>query len=157
MIAVKRVLVPVDFSEASDAALQYGIGLVQSFGGRLYLLHVPGKTGENLEADFPIGPFARAAREPLQAVAATATQLRPEYAIRIGTPADEILRYADDRSIDLIVMGTHGRSGVAHLVMGSVAESVVRGATCPVMTLRQVRRALVESKERFAPALQEQT
>jgi hypothetical protein len=65
----------------------------------------------------------------------------PEYALRLGAAPDEIVRYALARDIDLIVMGTHGRSGVPHLVMGSVAEKVVRVAPCPVVTVRQPRQA----------------
>jgi nucleotide-binding universal stress UspA family protein len=60
--------------------------------------------------------------------------------VRSGSPAAEIIRYAEDRSIDLIVMGTHGRGIVAHAVMGSVAEKVVRTAPCPVLTVREPQR-----------------
>jgi len=145
MISVKRILVPTDFSETSDAALKYGVGLAQTFSAQLYLLHVPGETGENFEADFPTGQFENMARERLETLMSgqEARQLRPEYATRIGAPADEIVRYADDRDIDLIVMGTHGRSGMAHMLLGSVAEKVVRGARCPVLTVRHSRHAFV--------------
>ena len=141
MIAVKRILVPTDFSETSDAALKYGIGLAQAFSAQLYLLHVPGETGVNFEADFPMVQFENATQERLETLvsAQEAKQLRPEYALRIGAPSDEIVRYAGYREIDLIVMGTHGRSGVAHMLMGSVAEKVVRTAPCPVLTVRQPR------------------
>jgi nucleotide-binding universal stress UspA family protein len=154
MIAVQRILVPTDFSETSDVALQYGIGLAQAFSAQLYLLHVPGKTGENFEADFPIGQFENAARERLETLVSPqeAKQLRPEYALRIGSPSDEIVRYADDRDIELIVMGTHGRSGVTHMLMGSVAEQVVRHAPCPVLTVRHPRRAFVRPDEVARPA-----
>jgi universal stress protein A len=104
-------------------------------------VHVPGKTGENFEANFPIGQFEKMATERLETLMGQqeAKRYRPEYAVRIGAPADEIVRYADSRDIDLIVMGTHGRSGVAHMVMGSVAEKVVREAPCPVLVVRQPR------------------
>ena len=158
MITVKRILVPTDFSETSDAALEYASGLAQTFDAQLYLLHVPGKTGENFEADFPINQFEKVARERLETLVSQqeARELRPEYAMRIGTPSDEILRYADDRDIDLIVMGTHGRSGVAHMLLGSVAEKVVRGAMCPVLTVRHPRRAFVRSELATAHAAHEQ-
>lgn len=154
MIAVKSILVPTDFSETSDAALKYGIGLTQALGAQLFLLHVPGETGVNFEADFPIGQFENVARERLETLVSPqeAKQLRPEYAMRMGAPADEIIRYADDRDIDLIVMGTHGRSGVAHMLMGSVAEKVVRAAPCPVLTVRHPRRAFVRPEEATAQA-----
>ena len=139
MFTLQRILVPTDFSETSDAALKYGIGLAQGFSAQLHLLHIPGGTGENFEADFPVGQFERAARERLETLVSQqeAKQLRPEYAMRIGAPSDEIMRYAGDRDVDLIVMGTHGRTGVAHMLMGSVAEKVVRAAPCPVLTVRR--------------------
>jgi nucleotide-binding universal stress UspA family protein len=147
-MTVKSILVPTDFSEASDAALQYATGLAQTFGAQLYLLHVPGKTGENLETNFPVGRFETVVRERLGTFLSpeALTQLRPEYASRIGTPAEEIVRYADARDIELIVMGTHGRSGVAHLVMGSVAEHVVRTAPCPVLLVRHSKGAFVKAQ-----------
>ena len=154
MIAVKSILVPTDFSETSDAALSYGIGLALTFGARLYLLHVPGETGVNFEADFPMVQFENATRERLEMLVSPRNliTLRPEYALRLGAPSDEIVRYAGSRDIDLIVMGTHGRSGVAHMVMGSVAEEVIRTAPCPVLTVRHPRRASVVPEEAIAQA-----
>jgi nucleotide-binding universal stress UspA family protein len=152
MTAAKSILVPTDFSETSDVALRYAIDMAQALGAQLYLLHVPGATGENFEANFPVGRFETAARERLGALLSQEdiARLRPEYALRIGTLADEIVRYADARDIDLIVMGTHGRSGVAHMLLGSVAEKVVRGARCPVLTIRHPRRAFVKPEEATA-------
>ena len=149
MIAVKSILVPTDFSETSDAALNYGIGLALTFGARLYLLHVPGETGVNFEADFPMVQFENATRERLETLVSPRDliTLRPEYALRLGAPSDEIVRYAGSRD-----MGTHGRSGVAHMVMGSVAEKVVRTAPCPVLTVRHPRRASVVPEEAIAQA-----
>jgi len=146
MTAVKSVLVPTDFSETSDAALNYAIDMARAFGAQLYMLHVPGKTGENFEANFPVGRFETAARERLATLLSQEEieRLRPEYALRIGTPADEIVRYADARDVDLIIMGTHGRSGVAHMLMGSVAEQVVRTAPCPVLLVRHSKGAFVK-------------
>jgi len=153
--------VPTDFSEMSDAALKYGIGVAQAFSARLYLLHVP-KTGVNFEADFPMVQFETAPQERLETLVSEqeARQLRPEYALRIGAPSDEIVRYANDRDIDLIVMGTHGRSGMPHMLLGSVAEHVLRSAPCPVLTVRPPGRASVgpeagEATGRMAPERQE--
>jgi len=135
---MKRILVPTDFSKTSDIALQYGITLAQALNAQLYLLHVPGKTGENFEADFPFGQFESPIRERFELLVSPqqGKQLRTEYAVRIGTPHEEIMRYVSDRDIDLVVMGSHGRSGVARAVMGSVAETVVRQAPCPVLVVR---------------------
>jgi len=147
-MTVNSILVPTDFSQPSDAALHYATDMARTFGAQLYLLHVPGKTGENLELNFPVGRFETAARERLDTLLSPSDveRLRPEYALRIGTPAEEIVRYADARDIDLIVMGTHGRSGVAHLLLGSVAEQVVRAAPCPVLLIRQRKIAVVKAE-----------
>ena len=159
MITVKSILVPTDFSETSDAALKYGIGVAQAFGAQLYLLHVPGETGVNFEADFPFVQFENAVRERLETLVGPqeAKRLRPEYVLRIGAPAEQIVRYADARDIDLIVMGTHGRSGVPHLLMGSVAEKVVRTAPCPVLTVRYPERAFVTAEEAIVEGAQAMT
>ena len=153
-MTVKSILVPTDFSELSDAAVLYATDMARTFGARLYLLHVPEKTGENVEANFPVGQFETAARARLGALLRPKDieRLRPEYVVRIGTPAHEIVRYADARDVDLIVMGTHGRSGVAHLLMGSVAEQVVRTAPCPVLLVRHPKGAVVTGQEAAVPA-----
>ena len=145
MTAIQRILLPTDFSATSYAALRHAITMAQAFGARLYLLHVPGDTGEHFEANFPIGQFEDLAQEQLRMFLSPdeIAQLTPEYALRIGAPADEIVQYAQARDIDLIVMGTHGRSGVAHLLMGSVAEQVVRIAPCPVLLVRSQKAASV--------------
>ena len=144
-MAVKSILLPTDFSATSEAALRYATEMALTLGARLYLMHVPGKTGEHFEANFPHGRFEAVAR---QGLASFLTQdeierLRPEYAVRVGTPAEEIVRYADFCDVDLIIMGTHGRSGIAHALMGSVAEQVVRIAPCPVLLVRAPVRAAV--------------
>ena len=140
---VKSILVPTDFSATSQTALQYATQLALTLSARLYLVHVPGKTGEHLEANFPVGEFETVARNQLGSFLTPEdiARLQPEYASRIGTPAEEIVRYAGARDVDLIVMGTHGRSGLAHAVMGSVAEQVVRSAPCPVLLVRFQKRA----------------
>jgi nucleotide-binding universal stress UspA family protein len=141
---ITSILVPLDFSETSYAALHYAIDLGRALGARLFLLHVPGETGEHFEANFPIGEFTTAGRERLTNILAPEEieHLRPEYALRIGTPVEEIIRYADARAVDMIIMGTNGRSGVAHLLMGSVAEQVVRRAPCPVLLVRHPTRSV---------------
>lgn len=144
-MAVKNILVPTDFSATSEAALHYAAEMALTLGARLYLIHVPGRTGEHFEANFPHGQFEAAARKGLSSFLTTERidRLRPEYAVRVGTPAEEIVRYADLCDVDLIIMGTHGRSGIAHALMGSVAEQVVRVASCPVLLVRAPKRAAV--------------
>jgi nucleotide-binding universal stress UspA family protein len=145
---VKGILVPTAFSELSDAALYYATDMARVFGARLYLLHVLGKTGENLEMNFPVARFETAVGQRLGTFVSKEDieRLRPEYAVRIGTPAEEIGRYADARDIDLIIMDTHGRSGVAHLLLGSVAEQVMRTAPCPVLLVRQRKSDVVKAE-----------
>jgi nucleotide-binding universal stress UspA family protein len=141
MIALKRILVPCDFSDTSAAAVRYGIALARNFGARLHFLHVGDRAQSQFESEFPIGlenAVEDAGRERLLRIVTPQEQmeLNPEFAVRPGAPAAEIVHYAHDANIDLIVMGTHGRGAVAHMVMGSVAEKVVRTASCPVLTVR---------------------
>jgi len=144
-MSVRSILVPTDFSDTSDAALHYATEMALTLGARLYLMHVPGKTGEHYEAKYPHGQFETATRARLSSFLTTEEieRLRPEYALRVGAPAEEIVHYADICDIDLIIMGTHGRSGIAHALMGSVAEHVVRVAPCPVLLVRAPKRAAV--------------
>jgi universal stress protein A len=137
-MAVKNILVPTDFSATSDATLHYATQMALTMGARLYLMYVPGKSGEHFEANFPVAQFDTATRERLSSFLTEEEleRLRPEYALRVGSPAEEIVRYAASCDVDLIVMGTHGRSGIAHVLMGSVAEQVVRTAPCPVLLVR---------------------
>jgi nucleotide-binding universal stress UspA family protein len=152
MIDLKRILVPIDFSETSSTALRYGVELARRFTARLYLLHVPEHPGEAAEAEYPIGLFEtmqNAAYDRLRHLLTDeeARELRPECAMRLGTPADEIVRYAHDHDVDLIVMGTHGRTGVARVIMGSVAEKVVRKASCPVLAVHHPEHEFVVPDE----------
>lgn len=145
VMVVRSILVPTDFSPTSDAALRYATQMALTMGARLYLMHVPGKTGEHFEANFPLGRFETASRERLSSFLTLEEleRLRPEYALRVGVPAEEIVRYANACDADLIIMGTHGRSGIAHVLMGSVAEQVVRVSPCPVLLVRAPKRAAV--------------
>ena len=138
MIQLKQILVATDFGEASDAALAHGRALAREFGATLHLLHVM----ENL--------FLRPVPgEPYRLRAATRRQLHERltdddrgalHAIAAlqtsDDPAATIVEYATAHAIDLVVMGTHGRAGMARLLVGSVAETVVRRAPCPVLTVR---------------------
>jgi nucleotide-binding universal stress UspA family protein len=151
VIALKRILVPVDFSDASEAAVRYGVALSRAFEATLHLLHaaVRHELQVMVERQRVIDLFLSqdaATKSPNAAHALLATLLtgeeqqavRAEYVLRAsgpGGPYLEIVRYAKEREIDLIVMGTHGRGFVAHLLMGSVAEKVVRRAPCPVLTV----------------------
>lgn len=148
MIGLKRILVPTDFGRTSEAALRYGLALARAFKAQLYLLHVPEHPGDAAETEYPIGLFAtmqNAAHDRLSHLltAVEVSEFAPVCAMRIGKPYDEIVKYAAECEIDLIVMGTHGREGVARVVMGSVAERVVRKAPCPVLTVHNPEHEFV--------------
>lgn len=146
MIALKKILVATDFSEPSYPAVETARSLAQAFKAELHLLHVV--------ADLLHEPwvgYAPAAKfvdllEQVEADARVRLQglVTPDdlakgrvvIATAVGNPADEILSYSVRQHIDLIVCGTHGRGGVDHVVMGSVAERIVRLARCPVLTVR---------------------
>jgi nucleotide-binding universal stress UspA family protein len=154
MIAVKRILVPHDFSETSNTAMKYGLELTRLFGAKLHVVHIGEKAQAEVEMEFPLGldtSVEVAARERLLKILTPAEkkELNPEFVLRAGAPAAEIVRYAREEAIDLIVMGTHGRGFVAHAVIGSVAERVVRTAPCPVLTVGPPERELITSE---APA-----
>ena len=146
-----RILVPTDFSEPSEAALEYARAVATRFGASLHLLHVvddPYRAAYATEAYIPeveglrdeliadaIGKLKERLRSP------DVGSLHATTHAVIGIPAWSIVEYAGMHDIDLIVMGTHGRAGMSHLLMGSVAEQVVRTALCPVLTVRQTPAA----------------
>lgn len=138
------IMVPTDFSYASDAALGYARMLAARFGASLHLLHVvdePGSWSEVYAAlpEIQLRLSADAARR-LEAMAACLPQeLHATSAVVCGAPVPSIVKTAEARGVDLIVMGTHGRRGMGHLLLGSVAERVVRLAPCPVLTVREHR------------------
>ena len=156
MIAIKRILIPTDFSETSSAAIEYAIDLAGRYQASLHLLHVIEKRAVPPEAEFPLGIFEgqTVTRERLVGLLTPVqrTAFRADFAVVIGSPSVEIARYAKAHEIDLIVMGTHGRSGVSHLLMGSVAEKVVRKAPCPVLTVRHPEHEFIQPEEESGEA-----
>jgi nucleotide-binding universal stress UspA family protein len=145
MAHIRHILVPTDFEPASTAALDYARDIAARFGARLSLLHVitdPKATGLwTPEVYVPASPetrdaFLRGSRQRLESTLSSADleRFRVTLDARIGPAAEVIVDYARENAVDLIVMGTHGRRGVAHLMLGSVAERVVRHASCPVLT-----------------------
>jgi nucleotide-binding universal stress UspA family protein len=135
MAMFTRILVPTDFSKASDAALAHARRLADATGASLHVLHVVDNLFLRTVLADPRDYEAAALRQLQQRLPAD-TPGAILVVERSEAPADEITRYARTHHIDLIVMGTHGRGRMAHLLLGSVAETVARTAPCPVLTMR---------------------
>lgn len=140
----KRICCPVDFSDASRAALEVAADLARRFDAELTLLHaypVPGYTfpdGSVVASSRMMQELSDQAERHLAEWRREAEKLgapRVTYEKAVGEPASEILAFADDRRMDLLVLGTHGRTGLEHALMGSVAERVARKGRCPVLTV----------------------
>jgi universal stress protein A len=144
-LSLKKILVPTDFSDHASDSFLYAVELARKFDASLTFLHVL----QDAVALFPepgvAFPAAGTYLEGLQELAEDGLKRLQETIgdeipitteIRNGTPFVEIIRFAKENAIDLIVIATHGRSGLAHVLMGSVAEKVVRKAPCPVLTVR---------------------
>ncbi len=149
MIKLKKILCPFDFSENSQEALQYAIHLMlKDDDASLYLVHVVDNrvfdySGPFYEQELPVMNVTldQSTREQLEkkllAEVPEKIQNRVETIILFGVPFLEIITAARDNDIDLIVIGTHGRTGLAHMLIGSVAEKVVRKAPCPVLSVKR--------------------
>ncbi len=146
MIEIKTILAPTDFSAHSEGAVRYACALASRLGAELHLLHV-------LSEILPSGPDPmlmpvippefyqeneRAAREALDRLP------QPDWdaprsivrSVRWGSPVEAVIAYAADHKLDLVVIATHGRTGLSHVLLGSVAERIVRESPCPVLTVR---------------------
>ena len=144
-IQLRSILFPTDFSETSDHALQYAVALAEQFRARIDMVHVveevaitqhisvtlvdTGEIIEHLVADAKKRLAGYEKDHVPAGIKTKCTTLR-------GTPFLEVIRYAREHESDVVVMGTHGRTGLAHVVMGSTAEKVVRHSPCPVLTVR---------------------
>jgi nucleotide-binding universal stress UspA family protein len=146
MIALKNILVATDFGEASDAALAYGRELARTFDATLHVLNVADDVYMRLGGDAYVAVLPDLQKDIEEAARRQLDELlvdndpKPltirKVVLTSAATAACIVQYAEDAKIDLIVVGTHGRGAVAHLLMGSVAERVVRTAPCPVLTVR---------------------
>jgi nucleotide-binding universal stress UspA family protein len=153
MLTLKTVLVPTDFSEASESALRYGKAMAEAFGASLHVVHVMEDllahawAAEVYVSSMPQlrDEIEKESRQRLGALLTDAERntFRAETALLAGNPFLEIIRYAKAHGVDLIVMGTHGRGPIAHMLLGSVAEKVVRKSPCPVLTVREAQHEFV--------------
>ena len=148
MFAPKRILVPTDYSEYSDAALKYAIDVAGPGGAKIYLLHVIGLI-QTCAVDYcfdqpTIDALEKASASMAEDMMKRQLELFPEAKsvdittdIRKGVPYQEILNEQKAKDIDLIVMSSHGKTGLLGHLMGSVAEKVMKKASCPVLLIRQ--------------------
>jgi nucleotide-binding universal stress UspA family protein len=153
MIDLKRILLPTDFSKHSQNALAYATAFAEKFGAEIYLLHVvqdlaifiPEAVSVSPPMVPPVEQFTAAARASLLQVAVEnkLDRFGVQVEVREGTPFYEIIQVAREKDVDLIIMGTHGRGGLTHVLLGSVTEKVVRKAPCPVLTVRHPEHEFV--------------
>jgi len=144
MFDVKKILCPTDFSDASKQAIELAVPLAEKFGAEIHLVHVvpPMPPLEpSVTAHFDVPEYERMlsadAKKNLSAAAKSIAKVKTHEILANGNPAEEILRAAEEKGIDLIVIATAGHTGWDRVVFGSVAEKVVRRARCPVLTIRR--------------------
>ena len=155
---IETILCPVDFSEFNLAANAYASTLAAATGARIIYLHTFLTDVHDVPSHFD------AAQTRAELLVKMKEFVRPEnlpkveasYVVEFGLPAEGIINYAAKHDVDLIVMGTHGRSGVLRLLMGSVAESVVRRAGCPVLAIKTKADVAVEMRDEKQPASREE-
>jgi universal stress protein A len=154
MIKLERILFPYDFSDLSLHALTYAKSFAESYRAELHIIHVVDEAYQYWMAvgpnSLPIGPppeeLVAASKQELEKFVQehlAGSSLTIKATALIGRPFMEIIRYARDNKIDLIVLGTHGRSALKYALLGSVAEKVVRKAPCPVLTIRHPEHGFV--------------
>jgi len=161
MIVIKNILVPTDFEAPSEQALRYGRHFARQFGSTLHVLHTVQNVMIPGGAEVPVAAVQQV-EAGLETVAKRQmddlvteddrTSFKVVTAVRTAaSAAADIVDYAGANAIDLIVMGTHGRGVIGHLLMGSVAERVVRSAPCPVLTVRIEERDFVQPDSLTTP------
>ncbi len=143
---ISKVLVPIDFSDYSKSALKYAVSFVKHFSARLILVYVVEPV--IYPPDFSMGQIAipsmdlemdKRAMEELDKLAEQEipSEIKVKSIVKTGKPFIEIIETADEQDVDLIIIATHGHTGMEHILFGSTAEKVVRKAPCPVLTLRE--------------------
>jgi nucleotide-binding universal stress UspA family protein len=151
----KTIVFPTDFSTASDAALVHAAALARQSGGRLLIVHVEEPPlaygGGELYYGLP-EPSSERILKMLEDVRPADPAVPFTHRLTMGDPAAEIVRIAGDEDAEMIVLGTHGRTGITRLLMGSVAEAIVRRAPCPVLVYRETAERLAARKPEPARA-----
>ena len=153
---VKRILFPTDFSEHSKVAERTACDYAAHFGAELHVLHVlndlrlimPDAAAELLIPPKALEDLIVSAEEEIEKIPSSpATYSKVVRVVRIGSTYASIVQYAKDNAIDLIVIGTHGRTGLPHVLLGSIAERVVQHAPCPVLTVRSNQFSTITEKK----------
>lgn len=158
MLALRNILVATDFSEPAEIALRYGVELAKRFDARLHLLHVVDDVAARLYTTVPgavdLGrlqtDLEAGAQASLEAVLPEPDRSAVRATLRVLTSpsaARAVIGYARDAHVDLIIAGTHGRHGMARLLVGSVAQQIAGGADCPVLTVRGHERDFIKPDE----------
>jgi universal stress protein A len=135
-----KILFPTDFSRISDAALPWAASLARDRGAQLIILHVHEPRTAYMAGEWYTGvpePNPDEVRQSLAKVRPKGSNVYCTHRTETGNPAKEIVRVADEENVDMIVMSTHGRTGLTHALLGSVAERVARKARCPVLIVKQ--------------------
>jgi nucleotide-binding universal stress UspA family protein len=147
MLQIDRILAPTDFSSHSEGSVRFACELAERLGAELHLIHVlsdvvvPAGPDPMLISSMPPEYYREIedqSRQTLESLCAPDWPRPPRVVteVRWGDPVDEINAYASEKGVDVIVVATHGRTGLAHVLLGSVAERIVREAPCPVLTIR---------------------
>jgi nucleotide-binding universal stress UspA family protein len=138
MLPVHTILFPTDFSECAQQAFPFACSLARDCGARIVVLHVslPPLSHEKLEADRNPDEYYGPLLQMLREMHAAKENVQVDHRLEEGDPPKRILEAAQELNAGLIIIGTHGRSGLARLLLGSVAEQVLRQASCPVLTVK---------------------
>jgi nucleotide-binding universal stress UspA family protein len=153
---ISKVLVPIDFSDYSKNALKYAVNFVKHFKAQLYLIYVVEPV--IYPPDFSMGQIAipsvdlemdKRAIDELNKLAdqEIPAEIKVKTIVKTGKPFIEIIETARDQDVDLIIIATHGHTGVEHILFGSTAEKVVRKAPCPVLTLREPIKGFIYNRQ----------
>ncbi len=149
MIRIKTILCPVDFSDASRNAVRYAKEFAKNMHASIYLLNIiePRPMAVDISLSYvPVEEeLEKAASDDLREILRELASdgVKAECGVEIGTPSDVILETIDKLDVNLVIMGSHGKKGLSRLIMGSVAETVVRKANCPVLTVKAEEREFI--------------
>lgn len=155
-LVIRRILVPIDFSECSLDALEYAAQFAKHMGAAVTILHTLEPVPYNLDFTLFHSQDRREKKEYLQGrlqvlcAMLTSNRIKADQVLKAGLPTESAIGYATEHSYDLVIMGTHGRRGISHMLTGSVAEAMMRLSPCPVLTLR--KPAFGPDYERIVPA-----